>query len=183
MSNKNEMLYGLCMIALALQLSAISTGHWSVKSLDSYIPNLPKKDGVDVSMGLWKACGEIWAKEGKYSGNMDMCVHLPIDGVKTFPKNSLYAVRAFSIIGVLLIFMGMMCMMYGKGYKRCQLVFLVAGGLSAIIANSIWAAELLKIKPHDGSATIKFNPGYSFYLNLGGAVVALVAAAYHHFGK
>lgn len=183
MSNKQEMLYGLCMVALAMQLTAVSTENWSVKSGDSYLPHLPKGDHLDIAFGLWKGCGEGWGKVSRISGNVDVCVHLPIEGVKTFPKNSLYAARAFAVIGSVLIFMAMTCMMYMKNHKRCQLVMLMAGGMASIIASIIWAAEMLKVKVDDNGPTIKFNPGYSFYLNMVGGLVGLLAAAYYYYGK
>jgi len=180
MSNKQEILYGLCIVALALQLTSVSTEHWSVcNSSCLKLPNI-SAGGADGAIGLWKACGEVWGKAHGISGDVDVCLHLPIDGLKSFPKNSLYAARAFSLMGIILIFMSLVCMMYMKNYKRCQLVCLIAGGLSALIANAIWAAELLKFKVNDSSPSIKFNPGYSFYLNMIGGLVALVAAYYYY---
>jgi hypothetical protein len=180
MSNKQEMLYGLCMVAMALQLTAICTEHWSVKSASG----LPSGDSADLAMGLWKLCGEASGKVMNISGDVDACAHLPLDGVKTFPKNSLYAARAFALVGVIMVFSALMCMMYMKGYKRCQLVSLLAGGAASIIASIVWAAELLKVKFDDSQqGTIKFSPGYSFYLNLAGGLVALMAAVYYYYGK
>ena len=83
-SNKQEILYGLSLVAIALQLSSICTEHWSAKNL-----NLKDVNG-EINIGLWKACGELWGNANGISGDMDVCIHLPPDGVKSFPKNSLY---------------------------------------------------------------------------------------------
>jgi hypothetical protein len=196
MSNKQEMLYGICMVALALQLTAISTEHWGLTSatsselkiVNAVIQTLTKDkkdevDGLDLSIGLWKLCGEDWGKLDKQSLDSEICAHLPIEGVKKFPKNSLNAIRVFSLMGVVLIFTSLMCMMYGKNYKRCQLVCLLAGGLCSVIANIIWASEMNKVVLMDGLPAIKFSPGYSFYLNLAGGLAGLAAGAYYYYGK
>jgi len=180
MSNKQEMLYGLCMVAMALQLSAICTEHWGTASASSSGLPVPSGMSGETSMGLWKMCGDIWNKQQE----LDTCMHLPPDGTKTFPKNSLYAVRAFALMGVILVFLALTCMMYMKEYKKCQFVGLLAGGVASIIASVVWVAKMLKVKPDDESPDIKFSPGYSFYLNLGGGLVALVvAAAYYYSDK
>lgn len=179
MSNKQEMLYGLCMIVLALQVTAISTDHWSVKTINTGVKDV----NIDGTFGLWKGCGELWGKSQGISGDIDVCLHLPVEGMKSFPKNALYAARAFSIMGAIFIFAALVCMMYMKGYKRCQMVCLFVGGVSSLIAMAIWSAELLKVKVSDGASPIKFNPGYSFYLNLAGGIMGLMAAAYHYYGK
>lgn len=176
MSNKQEMLYGMCMIALALQLTSVSTDSWSVKK-----ENLPLGIKGDLSLGLWKACGSIWKKMSNTSIDADICVHLPPEGSRTFPKNSLHAVRVFAVAGIVLIFLGLMCMMYMKNYKRCPLAMLMLGGLCSIIANVIWATELLKFKPDESDPVVKFDPGYSFYLNLAGGLVGLMSAAYYYY--
>ncbi len=177
MSNKQEMLYGICMVALALQLTAVCTEHWGVKSVTPQSGS--GFTSGDVSLGLWKSCADQWNKQ-EYDAD---CMHLPLEGVKSFPKNSLYAARAFAIMGVILIFMGLMCMMYGKNYKRCQLVCLLTGGISSIIANVVWIAEMGKVKLDDSQPAFKFNPGYSFYLNLAGGLAGLAAAGYYYYGK
>lgn len=179
MSNKQEMLYGLCMVALALQLTAVCTDHWSVKNIKMSDADA----GADINMGLWKGCGEGWAKYQGISGDSDVCLHLPIEGMKTFPKNALQAARVFAIMGIVLVFVALVCMMYMKNYKKCQLMCLLAGGLSSLIAMAIWSSEMLKIKIGDNSKSVKFNPGYSFYLNLVGGLAAMGAAAYYYYGK
>lgn len=49
------MLYGLCMAVLALQLTAVCTDNWSVKSSEKI-----QDINVQSNLGLWKACGDIW---------------------------------------------------------------------------------------------------------------------------
>ena len=69
---------------------------------------------TEINIGLWKACGELWGNANGISGDMDVCIHLPPDGVKSFPKNSLYTTRAFAIMGVSLIFIALVSMMFMK---------------------------------------------------------------------
>ncbi len=162
MSNKQYTLYGLGILALALQITAISTESWSEKSAD----------GQEAHFGLWKACDD---KD---------CSHLPPsekDDSK-FPKNSLYAVRAFAIMGVIFMFIGLSCMMYMKNNKRCQLMCFIASGISSLIAMAIWAGELKKIYANTGDVTkVDFDLGYSFYLNLVGGLIALATAFYYYY--
>lgn len=161
--NKQGIVYLLLVVAIALQVSAISTDHWSCK----------KSGANSMHVGLWKACMDI--------GKGSACAHIPpedLDMAKIFPKNSLYAVRAFAILGVLLVAFSLLCSSYLKGHKKCQAMCLVGGAICSIIANVIWAAELLKYGPKN--AEVKTDPGYSFYLNLSGGLVALLAAGYQY---
>lgn len=182
MSNKQEILYGLGMIALALQIGAISTDHWSVASASKLNASLPQGVHGDAAVGLWRACGEVWGKSGNQSADANVCIHLPIDGLKSFPKNSLYAARTFSILGVLMIFGALMCMMYMQKYTRCQLMMLIGGGISCLIGMAIWGAELKKIKYDDSKPAIKMDFGYSYFLAMAAGFVALIAAFYHYRG-
>jgi len=178
MSNKQEILYGLCMVAVALQLSAICTENWSVDPQDIAGVKL------DASLGLWKACGDISVSDGT-SVEAEACLHLPVNDWKSFPTNSLYAARAFSILGVMLVFMGLVSMMYMKGRKRFQLVCVLLGGLCSVVANIVWASDMFSVvsPPMKGAQLkkLKMKPGYSFYLNLVGGLVSLVSAAYLYY--
>ena len=161
--NKQGIVYLLLVVAIALQVSAISTDHWSCH----------KDTGITMHIGLWKMCMDV--------PGGTKCSHAPPEGVdaKGFPKNSLYAVRAFAILGVLLVAFSLVCAAYLKGNNKCQVMCLVGGAVCSIIANIIWAAELLKFGGSTNDA-IKADPGYSFYLNLSGGLVALLAAGYQY---
>jgi len=173
MSSKQQMLSLLCVLAMALQITAISTSYWSDKS--------GQYNGLsgDAHMGLWKACV---SGSGTYSGvsaSMDGCIDTPPSETISpkFPKNSLHAVRAFAIMGVVFVFLASFGMMYMPSYRKSQLTLLIAGGLSSLIAGAIWAGELLKID------NMKMKPGYSFYLNLVGGLLALVASVCFYKNK
>ena len=176
-SFKDTTMHGLCTVSVILLLIAITTNSWSTKTLT--IPG--STNNTDVSIGLWKTCGEISGNMQGISGDAVVCTHVPVDGWKTFPKNSLYAVRVLSILGVVLIFLSVICNMYRSGSHFCHLGMLLFGGICAIVANIVWAAELLKVKLADSSPTITFKPGYSFYLNLVGGIFAIISAIYLHY--
>jgi hypothetical protein len=192
MSSKQDIIYGMGLIILALQVTAISSPQWSrhqdadkMKSL-----NLSK---FEMDLGLWKSCAtaagdlsKVFSQDVvKGKAEVDVCLHLPPDDNKIFdkfPKNSLEAVRAFALMGPLFVFLGLMCMMYMKNWKRCPMVFLLLGGLFSLVANIIWVAEFRKLNV--GSVSdVKFNPGYSFYLNMAGGVLGLLGAAYYYYGN
>jgi hypothetical protein len=185
MSNKQEILAGLSVVVLALQLTSIVTPHWSVKDLsnDPEFVKLQLKDGkADVSLGLWKGCGEILGKAAsKTSVSGDVCVHLPVDGWKTFPKNSLTAVRSFAIIGAVLVLAGLYCMLYMKSKQQCGGMLLAVGGVCSLIATTIWGIELRKFKSDDGTIEVKMDLGYSFYLNMVAGILAVLGGAYHYY--
>jgi len=175
--DKKMLLPGLCVVALALQISAISTEMWSKGTVPASSTVATAK--VETNLGLWKLCGKLMIS-GKPTEKD--CFHLPQGDNKKFPKNSLYAVRAFAVTGAVLIFVALGCMLMqrhkGKEMRKCTLACLIAGGISSLIANVIWATELLHIKGGSGVVTeIKTKPNVSFYLNLVGGLVALGASA------
>jgi hypothetical protein len=194
MSSKQDIIYGMGLIILALQVTAISSPQWSMckdeqKKKDL---NLTK---LENDVGLWKSClvatGDIGNlnKTLKGKAELDTCIHLPPDDntiYDKFPKNSLEAVRAFALMGPLFIFLGLMCMMYMKAWKRCPMVFLLLGGLFSLIANIIWFAEFRKLNialDNKPSIEAKYSVGYSFYLNMAGGIFGLLAAAYYYYGN
>lgn len=152
--SKSQTICGLGLVGLALQIAAISTSCWSHRS------------GQDI--GLWKSC----------AGHSSNCVHLPPDGDKSFPKNSLYVVRAFSIMSAVFLFCGILCYCYCKnsdGMKKLSMA-LYASVVAGIIAVVVWAAEMFKIN------SIAYKPGYSFFLFVGGTVAAMMSALYGYMG-
>lgn len=154
--SKSQTVCGLGLVGLALQIAAISTNCWSHSS------------GMDI--GLWKSC----------AGHSSNCMHLPPDGDKSFPKNSLYVVRIFSLLSAILLACGMLCYCYlcksqTDGTKKlCSCLY--ASAVCGIIAVVVWAAEMFKING------MKYTPGYSYFLFLGGTVAAMISAMYGHMG-
>lgn len=154
--SKSQTICGLGLVGLALQIAAISTSCWSHSSM--------------TDIGLWKSC----------AGHSSNCVHLPPDGDKSFPKNSLYVVRAFSIISAIFLACGVLCYCYlcktaTDGTKKmCSCLY--AATVAGLIAIVVWVAEMLKIGGQ------KFKPGYSLFLFIGGTVAAMISALYAYMG-
>jgi hypothetical protein len=167
MMSKEQMMMSAIALSIILQVVAVSTNSWTVKKVLSSGNNY-----VNADMGLWKVCldGNLAnnAVPGVGQLSSDVCTHLPIDGDKTFPKNSLYAVRALSIIAILALMMSLYCMMYMKG-KKCILGFLMLGAVSSLVSSSIW------VKDFRGKKGEKASLGYSYYLNLLGGLIALIS--------
>lgn len=194
MSSKQDIIYGMGLVILALQVTGISTTRWSVNTKD--MDSIKKQSGLnalDAEFGLWKACVKASGDLNKYfplakpkgQGEIDVCIHLPPDDDKffdKFAKNSLEATRAFAILGAVFVFLGLMCMMYMKTWKRCPMAFLLLGGIFSLGANAIWFAEFRKLHLSSGTE-ITFRPCYSFYVNMIGGLLALMAAAYYYFGN
>lgn len=152
--SKSQTICGLGLVGLALQIAAISTNCWS--------------HGQSQDIGLWKSC----------AGHSSNCIHLPPDGDKSFPKNSLYVVRAFSLMSAIFLFCGILCYCYCKsadGSKKLSMA-LYASVIAGLIAIVVWVAEMLKIGGQ------KFKPGYSLFLFIGGTVAAMISALYAYMG-
>jgi len=159
LKSKKTYLNLLVIVALILQVVAIATNDWSVYSGAS-----------KMNWGLWKSC----------AGNTH-CLHLPPEGNKMFPKNSLEAARAFAILGSLSMAISLYYMNMYPTKKLMLSHLLLAGGICSVVAAIIWSAELLKW-PGSTGKDVKASPGYSFYLNLSGGVLAVVAAVANHYG-
>ena len=161
MPKKNEKVYLLLLgvVALGLNVTAVATEEWSV---------LSHSGGGKSTVGLWKACDK------GMTGGANTCVDMPNnnDPNKThFKKIALDVCRAFAIISLLLILIGLWLVV--TGHKHACL-FLLGGGLSSLIAMGVWAGEMLK--PYNNWGNKKaMSPGYSFYLNLAGGVLAVIA--------
>lgn len=169
------MVPGLCLLALVLQGSAIGIDKWSHKKYTP--PSGVAGAKVHLDMGLWKICI-------RSSGN-SVCKHLPIEGDKEFPKNSLYAVRAFAILGALLVLLACACSMCMKMSPKVHMAMLLVGGICSLIANGIWLAELTKLKADTNIPgmpnELKTEPAMAFYLNaVGGLIAVLVAVSMYY---
>jgi Na+/melibiose symporter-like transporter len=175
-----EVFYILVLIALVLQLYAISTSHWSVKKMTP--PQGAKKDVLHY--GLWKVCETVSLPKSPNDNTKmtdTVCSHLPPHDNNLFPKNSLYCVRIFSLLSVCLLFASLMMLMYNQKYNKYQMVLLVASIICSIISSSVYASELLKIKEKDQNNKVSetdFKPGYSYYLNVLSIVPAVAGLLY-----
>lgn len=179
MSQKQEVIHLLCMIALALQVTAIFTKKWSVLDLKnediltSMVGELPSHFESEASIGLWKACGNIWGSVNDVSGNVCGCVDLPVESWESFPKRSLHVVRFFSILGAILMVVGLV---YLKKSKKCAATCLLLGGLCSFIATMVWYNNFLEVKLNLDEvtvATLQMSLGYSYYLNLLASLLAI----------
>lgn len=147
-------------LVLVLQIVAIAVPYWSYKSAG----------GNKMHMGLWKACNNA-------SSSGSTCIDIPPEGDPNFPKNSVYACRAFSILGAFLIFGSVVCLLYSPEMRKCSYAMMAVGGIMAIIAAVIWALDVLKLKSSDGSQ-VTLNPSFAWYFTLFGGVGALGLGAY-----
>lgn len=169
--SKNTIVSGLCVLILVLQVSAILTNHWSMKKVSN--GSQIAGESVKAEMGLWKVCMEV---SGPISDKQ--CIDMLPNNDPAFPKNSLYACRALSIIGAVLILCALGCLTMAKGqHKKCMLACLAVGGLMSVLASIVWSAELLNIKKADNT-TLKTKPCISWYANLFGGLIALCMAGY-----
>lgn len=161
-----DVVYIVCVIILLFLIFSISSEHWSKKHVK----------GGKIYMGLWKQCGK-----GLIGGKDMSCVHLPPEGVVDFPKNSLYACRALSMLSVLLLLSALACMMY-KDYasRMCISSLLILSGICAVVTCIVWYTEMLKLKMPDGS-TMKMEPCYSYNLCMIAGLMAIGLASYVQF--
>jgi len=178
----NEVIHLLCIVALVLQVTAISTKKWSVIDLKnedllaSIVGELPSDFDSEGSIGLWKACGNIWGSVNDVSGNVCGCVDLPVESWESFPKRSLHVVRFFSILGAILMLVGLVYLMFMKKSKKSAATCLLLGGLCSLIATMVWYNNFLEVKLNVDQvtvATVQMSLGYSYYLNLFACLLAL----------
>jgi hypothetical protein len=167
---KIDIVFVLALVATALGVVSISTHHWSKKS----------QGPLEANMGLWKLCLNGSMKD-KVKTDFQGCVHLPIDGVKKFPKNSLYAVRAFSIIGVVLLVMSMLCLMHMKRYNKCSMLLLLGGTLSLFISAVVWGIEFREVQFDNNRAELDLS--WSWGVNLASALVSMLALVVMYWSK
>ena len=163
MSNKSTIVYSMGLVAIVLELVAIIQPNWMKQSSSGVA-------AYETNVGLWKTCGK--------GGGIDMCENIPIGQNKNFPKHSLEACRILAVLGIVLSFLGLLCVCLCRPEnKGVQMSLLILGGLCSIIASIVWSSELLKIKNEQGE-TNNFKPDYSLYLNLVGGVLSLGMAGY-----
>lgn len=170
--------YGLGMIALAMQVGAVATDFWSVKKVKNGPAN------VKLNMGLWKACAV--GKDGDVSAKK--CLHLPVTSDVEFPRNSLYAVRVFSILSCVILAMALSCMYTNRCGAKTMANLLILATLCALGGCLIWAIEFHKIKTNmnirgtPDTPTVNFNMGPSFFISLVAGLV-MVSVSYSYMNR
>ena len=134
---------------------------------------MKSSNGGKVTMGLWKMCDS-----GLVNGaSAKVCKDMPNKedpNKKHFKAIALDVSRGFAILAALLILIGMWLVWVGH---RNACMLLLGGGLASLVAMAVWAAEMLK--PYNNWKQMgggkAMAPGYSFYLNLAGGVLAMIA--------
>mgnify|MGYP001614319032 CR=1 FL=1 len=146
-------LYVLCLAILVMQLVAITTTDWSVKT---------SGNNATSSMGLWNFC----------LSNVT-CTKLP-GSLPNFPLASLQVVRTFAILGAI-------CTLLSFGFiymdSQYQLPMIALSGVCSLIASVVWAIKLLTINK------VEFTVGYSFFVNLIAGMFGLGLSGYLYMEK
>lgn len=167
-----DVVYIVCIILILFMVMCIADVHWSRKHVK----------GGNLLMGLWKQCGENLVGMSERDKDTE-CVHLPPEGVVNFPKNSLYACRALTMLGLAFLLGALGCLLYKESpSKLCVATMFGMAGLCILVAGVVWVTELLKLKMPDGS-TLKMKPCYAYYINMMVGLVALFLAGYVSFAR
>lgn len=154
--NKKQVLYAVLAVVLVLQVVSVSTDDWL------------KGNNNDTHMGLWNSCN---MSEG--------CGEISAD--KFALVNSLNAVRALTVVAIVLTFCACCCMcnnMSMLGMKQHQL--LVVAGVANLVATVVWLKEFKAKKLYKDAHMDDL--GYSFHLNWVAGVLLLGAACYKTMG-
>jgi hypothetical protein len=152
------LIHALCVVALVLQVIALSTNFWSVQKGSS--TGIVTMSVNKTHWGLWDMCPKSPSKckPLKPTGNM---------------ATSLKVCKALAILGAVFSVAGIASIVYNTS-KACQLAWLVLAGICSILASVIWSAKLINVSGLQGV------PGMSFILNSVGGVLLLVTAGYKH---
>lgn len=155
------MCYGLCIIAIALQVAAIATPEWTKVSMQ----------GGKGYMGLWKGCAE--------ANSQKMCESIPDPTDPAYMKNSVHVCRAFSIASAALLALCMVNMYISTSMQKSQtcMALLYMALICSIVVLAVWPAEMLK----DKQTGQKLNLGYSYFLFMGGSISVLLAVLFKHY--
>ena len=135
---------------------AIISPHWASKKTTI--------NGVEgkTNMGLWRMCSHY--------NDLDACVSIPQGGNPDFPKHSLNAVRAFTIMAFILVFAHLFVESQGEFPQLYGTT-----GLFAFIALMVYSIKLLNYP--DGTGT-SFKPSIAFYLVLVACILS-AGASFH----
>jgi hypothetical protein len=172
------------MLGIMAQTFGMILPYWSVK--DSSIDLQGGKNDVDLkgeaSLGLWKGCGSLSAKVDGKSGELDACIHVPVDGVKRFPKNSLHICRSLVILSYAFLIASVFVVLNSPlNLKKICVPLLIMSGILGVIANIVWASDFMHVSLDDKLPKLRMKPGSAFYLNLLGSVCPLIATIYVYY--
>jgi hypothetical protein len=188
-------LTNILVVVTLLILSSLSvfTNTWSVANI-----KYPDGSGSSESdLGLWKGCVQIKGPDGKvipmptssqkvvrdmypFSKNYT-CVSADDDG-KGYKSNTLTAVRAFAIAGMVLLLLAVVLIIAAPEHKGYFMISLMLGGLFSIVAAIIWTTDKDVNLTDDEKATgATEHYGYSWYLGLISGIFALLFSLLVHF--
>jgi len=149
---KQNIILALIFVVLTLQVSAITTRHWS---------NDDESEG-SASLGLWDTCLAP-------TGQTETCYSLPLKGDPKFPAKSLWVVRVFSLLGALLSVIALSIVALNKD-KSLAISLLGLGSFLSIVASLVWWSYLNTMEGQT------FNLGYSFWLNTVAGILGTVGS-------
>ena len=184
-------LTNILVVVTLLILSSLSvfTNTWSVK--------FGTLDGVSIEgdYGLWKGCAQMKGPDGKViptssqKGVRDMypfsknytCVSADDDG-KGYKSNTLTAVRAFAIAGMVLLLLAVVLIVAAPEHKGYFMISLMLGGLFSIVAAILWTTDKdVNLTDSDKASGVTEHYGYSWYLGLISGIFALLFSLLVHF--
>lgn len=153
-----------CVLALTCQVVAMSTNHWSTKSIEL-------AGGKEtIWFGPWKMC-----KKGQYEG--DLCQPNYPRGIPgQFPVQTVYVVRYLGLVAIAFMILAFATMYYKPNNHSLHNSMLLASVICMAGSSVIWATKAFSIEvPTVELNQIKLKPGYSYYMALSGSVFPLVA--------
>ena len=187
-------LTNILVVVTLLILSSLSvfTNTWSVT-------NTKMPDGsIETDSGLWKGCLKAKGPDGKdipiptssqkavrdmypFSKNYT-CVSADDDS-KGYKSNTLTAIRAFAIAGMVLLLLADVLIIAAPEHKGYFMISLMLGGLFSIVAAILWTTDKDVNLTADQKAASNSTEhyGYSWYLGLISGIFALLFSLLVHF--
>ena len=179
-------LTNIVIVVTLLILSSLSvfTNTWSVTNT-----KFPDGSGsYEGDAGLWKACAKATGPDGKdipippqnsvrdmypFSKNYT-CVSADDDG-KGYKSNTLTAIRAFAIAGMVLLLLAVVLIVAAPEHKGYFMISLMIGGIFSIVAAILWTTDKdVNLNDDRKAAGITEHYGYSWYLGLISGIFALL---------
>jgi hypothetical protein len=149
-------------IGIITSIVSLSTNYWGDGVVGKYKFN--SEINVQSNIGLWKICYNLNSLSGQKIKNIN-CDNLPLDLVN-FPKKSLYTIRTFAILSVILFCVSIYYMYFYPEYLVGKILYLLTI-LSCLIVLITWAVKFKSLSLRDESdIVIKYKLGYSYYLNI-----------------
>jgi len=145
---KQNTILAIAGVLLAMQVAAVATNRWSMTYQGG--------SAVNYS-GLWEKCVIN-------PGDSVTCGHLPPAGAPSnYPERALWAIRALSLLSVLLFLVS--TGLSAKGKDKWSRYVLVSAGVSSILASLLWWNYFNK------DSTLS----YSYYMSMLSGVGAVLA--------